>query len=159
MVLLYYRTSARDSMTDQELRDWAIAQQIKHLEAAKTESIMFRLDGSVVAKARPRMNTETETVYMPHDYMDWKEDAAKLLSCLQRQYPQHHFPLIQANIMYIFDGKHRRSQDGDNAGGSCADALVDANILKGDSFMVVPEQCMILNHDRKRSPSTLIVLY
>lgn len=144
---------------DQELRDWAIAEQIKHLEAAKQESIMFRLDGGVVAKARPRMNTKTETVYMPQDYMDWKKEAAKSLKLLKKQYPQYHFPLVQANIMYIFDGKHHRKQDGDNAGGSCADALVDAGILTGDHFMVVPEQCMFLSHNEKRSPSTLIVLY
>jgi len=159
MVLFHYRTSQGIFMTDEELRDWAIAQQIKHLEAARTESIMFRLDGPVKTKARPRTNFETETVYMPQDYMEWKENAAKLLNCLQRQYPQYHFPLLQANIMYIFDGKHNRGQDGDNAGGSCADALVDAQILKGDNFMKIPEQCMFLNHHQKRSPSTLIVLY
>lgn len=146
-------------MTDQELRDWAIAEQIKHLEAAKQESIMFRLDGAIVAKARPRMNTKTGMVYMPQNYSEWKDEAARLLTAIKRKYPQYTFPLVQANIMYIFDGKHNRKQDGDNTGGSCADALVDAGILTGDHFMVIPEQCMFLNHNAKRSPSTLIVLY
>ncbi|WP_055076769.1 RusA family crossover junction endodeoxyribonuclease [Pseudanabaena sp. 'Roaring Creek'] len=146
-------------MTDCELRDWAITEQIKHLQSAMKESIMFRINGSVIAKERPRMNTETGTVYMPSDYMDWKSKVAGLLSCIKLEYPKYNFPLVQANIMYIFDGKHNRKQDGDNAGGSCADALVDANILRGDHFMVVPEQCMFLNHSDKRSPSTLIVLY
>ena len=146
-------------MTDIELRDFAIDRQIEHLQAAKKESIMFSLGGSVVAKARPRMNTITGNVYMPEDYMEWKKGAAKLLIVLKKKYPQYHFPLVEANIMYIFDGKHHRKQDGDNAGGSCADALVDAEVLCGDSFMVVPEQCMFLNHNSKRSPSTLIVLY
>lgn len=146
-------------MTDKELRDWAIAEQIKHLEAAKQESIMFRLDGAIVAKARPRMNTKTGNVYMPQNYSEWKDEAARLLNDIKRLYSHYTFPLLQANIMYIFDGKHNRKQDGDNTGGSCADALVDAGILTGDHFMVVPEQCMFLNHNAKRSPSTLIVLY
>jgi hypothetical protein len=146
-------------MTDIELRNWAIAKQIEHLQAAKEESIMFRLEGSVIAKARPRMNMKTGNVYMPANYMEWKEEASNLLVLLKAKYPQYTFPLVQANIMYIFDGKHHRKQDGDNAGGSCADALVDAKVLIGDSFMVIPEQCMFLSHSEKRSPSTLIVLY
>ena len=147
------------AMTDQELRDWAIATQIAHLQAAKQESIMFRLQGSVVAKARPRMNTNTGDVYMPSNYKDWKDTAIRELVHVRALYPQYTFPLQQANIMYVFDGKHSRKNDGDNSGGSCADALVQAGILREDNFLVVPEQLMMLNHCKTRSPSTLIVLY
>lgn len=146
-------------MTDTELRDYAIAAHIKSLESARQESITFRLDGHVIAKARPRMNRDTGNVYMPSNYREWKDSAAQKLEGIKRLYPQYTFPLVQANIMYIFDGCHHRKKDGDNMGGSCADALVDAGILTGDSFMVIPDQTMFLNYNKRRSPSTLIVLY
>jgi Holliday junction resolvase RusA-like endonuclease len=145
-------------LSDEELRDYAIAKYIGNLLKAENESIVFRLQGSVVPKARPRV-TNSGHAYMPQNYREWKQQAIAAFRDIRYRCPAYTFPLAQANIFLVFDGKHDRGKDGDNSGGSCNDALVQAGILQDDNFLHVPEQTMMLNYDAKRSPSTLIVLY
>ena len=145
-------------LSDEELRDYAIAKYIGNLLKAENESIIFRLQGSVVPKARPRV-TNSGHAYMPQNYRDWKQQAIAAFRDIKRLYPSYTFPLVQSNIFLVFDGKHDRGKDGDNSGGSCNDALVQTGVLQDDNFLHVPEQAVMLNYDAKRSPSTLIVLY
>jgi len=145
-------------LSDEELRDYAIAKYIGNLLKAENELIVFRLQVSVVPKARPRV-TNSGHAYMPQHYREWKQQAIAAFRDIRYRCPAYTFPLAQANIFLVFDGKHDRGKDGDNSGGSCNDALVQAGILQDDNFLHVPEQTMMLNYDAKRSPSTLIVLY
>lgn len=148
-------------LSDEELRDYAIAKYIGNLLKAENKSIIFRLQGSVVPKARPRCSVRRGKAfaYTDPDYAKWKEGAKKEVEKIMILYPNHTYPLLQANVFLIFDGKHDRSCDGDNSSGSINDALVQAGVLKDDNFLKVPEQAVLLNHDVTRSPSTLIVLY
>lgn len=148
-------------LSDEELRDYAIAKYIGNLLRAENESIIFRLQGPVVPKARPRCGVRygKAVAYPDSDYAEWKEEAKKEVKKIMTLYPSHTYPLLQANVFLVFDGKHNRSCDGDNSEGSINDALVQAGILKDDNFLKVPEQAVMLNYDEKRSPSTLIVLY
>lgn len=145
-------------LSDEELRDYAIAKYIANLLKAENESIIFRLHGLVVPKARPRV-TNSGHAYMPQNYRDWKDNAIASLRTIKFRYPQHTFPLEQANAMFTLDGKHSRGSDGDNLSGALNDALVQAGILREDNLLHVPEQAVMLNYDKTRSPSTLIVLY
>lgn len=146
------------SLSDEELRDYAIAKYIGNLLRAENESIIFRLQGSVVPKARPRV-TNSGHAYMPQNYRDWKQQAIAALRDIKKLYPQHNFPLEQANAMFTLDGKHSRGSDGDNLSGALNDALVQAGVMREDNLLHIPEQAVFLNYDAKRSPSTLIVLY
>ena len=148
-------------LSDEELRDYAIAKYVANLLRAENESIIFRLQGAVVPKARPRCGVRCgkAVAYPDANYDRWKEGAKKEMEKIMTLYPNHTYPLLQANAFIIFDGKHDRSCDGDNSSGAIEDALVQAGILKDDNFLKVPEQAAMLNYDAKRSPSTLIVLY
>jgi len=152
------RSQPQPLLSDEELRDYAIAKYIGNLLKAENESIVFRLQGSVVPKARPRV-TKTGQAYIPPNYRAWKEEAIACLRGIKFLYPQHTFPLEQANAMFTLDGKHSRGSDGDNISGALNDALVQAGIMKEDNLLHIPEQAVILNYDKTRSPSTLIVLY
>jgi Holliday junction resolvase RusA-like endonuclease len=145
-------------LSDDELRDYAIAKYIANLLKAENESITFCLQGVVVPKARPRV-TKSGQAYIPPNYRAWKEQAIESLRGIRPLYPQHTFPLEQANAMFVLDGKHSRGSDGDNLSGALNDALVQAGILREDNLLHVPEQAVMLNYDKSRSPSTLIVLY
>lgn len=145
-------------LSDEELRDYAIAKYIGNLLKAENESIIFRLQGSVVPKARPRV-TNSGHAYMPQNYREWKQQAIAAFRGIKFLYPQHTFPLEQANALFTLDGKHSRGSDGDNLSGALNDALVQAGILREDNLLHVPEQAVMLNYDKTRSPSTLIVLY
>jgi Holliday junction resolvase RusA-like endonuclease len=145
-------------LSDEELRGYAIAKYVANLLRAENESIIFRLQGSVVPKARPRV-TNSGHAYMPQNYRDWKDQAIVAFRGIKYRRPEFTFPLVQSNIFLVFDGKHDRGKDGDNSGGSCNDALVQAGVLEDDNFLHVPEQAVMLNYDAKRSPSTLIILY
>lgn len=170
-------------MDDQELLETMINRHIEQLELAKKESIIFRLWGAVVPKARPRSSTRGKTTrhYMPENYVDWKAQAIRDLEAIKLKYPEHSFPLLNRSAFYILDGKHSRAGDGDNILGSINDALVNASdntkklreerkkvlsealehsgILRQDNLTVLPCQAIILNHSEKRPPSTLICLY
>jgi len=148
-------------LSDEELRDYAIAKYVANLLKAENESIIFRLQGAVVPKARPRCGVRygKAVAYTDPNYDKWKEGAKKEVEKIMGLYPNHTYPLLQANVFLVFDGKHDRSCDGDNSSGSINDALVQAGILKDDNFLKVPEQAVLLNHDDKRLPSTLIILY
>jgi hypothetical protein len=148
-------------LSDEELRDYAIAKYVGNLLKAENESIIFRLQGSVVPKARPRCGVRhgKAVAYPDANYDRWKEEAKRELTRIKMLYPEHTYPLIEANAFIVFDGKHDRSCDGDNSSGAIEDALVQAGILKDDNFLKIPEQAAMLNYDAKRSPSTLIVLY
>ena len=146
-------------LSDEELRDYAIAKYIGNLLKAENESIIFRLQGSVVPKARPRFNRRTGKAYTDPAYASWKAEAITQVKKIKLLNPSHTYPLQQANVMFVFDGKHDRGSDGDNSSGAIEDALVQSGILQDDNFLKVPEQAVMLNYDKMRSPSTLIVLY
>ena len=173
------------ALSDADLLSTMIDRHIRELEAAKNESIVFRLWGAVVPKARPRSSynhsSDSTIHYMPEKYTDWKTGAIKALEEIKKLYPQHTFPLLKCSAFYILDGKHNRNGDGDNIAGSINDALVNAKdnttkkkesrrkalddalehsgILKEDNLMKIPCQSIILNYSDKRPPSTLICLY
>lgn len=166
--------------TDDELCRQVIDNHIAKLQQAKEVSIRFRLWGEVVPKARPR-GTSSGRFYMPENYVNWKQQAIRELESIKKLYPQYDFPLLTCSALYILDGRHNRQGDGDNIAGSINDAMVNAadntkerrderkralgdaleysGIFKQDNLISIPDQSIILNYDKKRPPSTLIVLY
>jgi Holliday junction resolvase RusA-like endonuclease len=148
-------------LSDEELRDYAITQYTADLRQAANNSITFRLYGPVVPKARPRCGVRRgkAIAYPDQKYDEWKEEAKRELGKIITLFPKYTYPLLQANVFFVFDGKHDRSCDGDNSEGAIEDALVQAGVLKDDNFLRLPSQAATLNYDKKRSPSTLIVLY
>ena len=167
-----------DLRRDRDLLNYMIDRQIAELEAARS-AMLFRLEGVIVPKARPR-STRTGHVYTQGSYSDWKSMATKAFEEIKTLYPGYTYPLQQCNAFYVLDGKYSRQGDGDNIAGAINDALVDSSgkkqekdlakrmglaeheepgILKGDNLNCIPSQTIALNYHKNRPPSLLVCLY
>jgi len=167
-----------DLRRDRDLLNYMIDRQIAELEAARS-AMLFRLEGVVVPKARPR-STTTGHVYTEPSYAEWKSMATNAFEEIKTLYPDYTYPLQKCNAFYVLDGKYSRKGDGDNIAGSINDALVDSSgkqeakklaekrglteyekpgILRGDNINCIPSQTITLNYDKKRPPSLLVCLY
>jgi Holliday junction resolvase RusA-like endonuclease len=107
-----------------------------HLTSVGPLSLVFRLSGEIVPKARPRVTSRS--TYMPENYTRWKEYAIRSFE-QQKQGYDDLFPIRQCSIKIIIRGAHSKRGDADNITGSIFDALVQAKVLRNDNLTCIQE--------------------
>lgn len=113
-------------------------------------SHQFKLDGSIVPKARPRTNKKTGRIFTQSSYRDWKDEA---IAQLRSQSPPLMLEGVKVDV--ILKGKHSRRGDADNIIGSILDSLVQSGLLKNDNLVCVHGISVTLEHGQD-SPTTVI---
>lgn len=111
--------------------------------------VCLTLDGPIAPKARPRFGGNA---YLPSKYRDWKNDA---IMDFRSQY--HGEPLEGVAVAVELSGRHSRRADADNIVGAILDALVQAQVLRNDSLVVVSALSVAL-HYSKAPPTTQITI-
>lgn len=102
------------------------------------KTIIFKLEGKVIPKARPR----DKTFHLPTKYRNWKAEAAIALALQSENLTTIDFPIT---IEVYLVGKHRG--DADNIVGAIMDALQDAQIIKNDAS--IKEICLKAYKDKQ----------
>jgi Holliday junction resolvase RusA-like endonuclease len=92
--------------------------------------IKIWLPGRAMGKARPRYSSYTRTFHLPEKYAQWKSTTARLIKKLQ-------LPTIDYSVSVKCEFFNFLSSDSDNLTGSVLDALVDGDLLQGDSSSYV----------------------
>ena len=105
--------------------------------------VIYRLDGAIVPKARPRVTAKR--TFMPKNYADWKENA---IAAFRLQHIGSAIA-VPVSLEVVLIGKHLRKGDGDNTIGSICDALVQAGVLEDDNLLKVPSESLTLFHSKK----------
>lgn len=105
--------------------------------------IIFRLEGAIVPKARPRV--VDRRAFMPQNYTDWKDRA---IDSLRTQHIGEAIA-VPVSLDVVLIGKHSRKCDGDNTIGSLADALVQSGILADDNMLRVPSESIRLFYSKQ----------
>ena len=113
--------------------------------------IRIILPGKVVPKARPRFSSRGH-VHMPPKYAEWKQEAVITLRGLT------HIVSSKVSLQITFVNALRGNADCDNAAGAIMDALVESEVLSGDSVATIPELIARSYKEKKPKikPQTLI---
>lgn len=120
--------------------------QQQHLIILGSSILLFKLEGKITPKARPRLGGGR--AYLPDNYRRWKNDAiAQLFS--QRQGLD---PISKCQIEIEIGGK--QIGDCDNIAGSILDALVQSNVLVDDRLSIVCR--LTIEHFPDRQPGAII---
>jgi Holliday junction resolvase RusA-like endonuclease len=117
------------------------------------KDITLKLTGQIIPKARPRLGSNG--AYSPENYRNWK-DWAIIELC--QQYRQKKRIELVDHIGIILHGKHSRRGDSDNIAGSILDALVQAEILKGDNLIVVPSLSIQLFYSAEEPEAVVTIV-
>jgi Holliday junction resolvase RusA-like endonuclease len=115
--------------------------------------IRIALLGKVVPKARPRFGSRGH-VHMPPKYAEWKQNAVINLRDVRFATSG------KVSLEITFVNAIRGNSDCDNAAGSIMDALVESEVLCGDSVATIGK-LVVENYQEKKpkiKPQTLIVI-
>lgn len=115
--------------------------------------IRIVLLGKVVPKARPRFSSRGH-VHMPPKYAEWKQNAVIDLRNIK------FVASDKVSLKITFINAIRGNADCDNAAGSIMDALVESEMLCGDSVATIGK-LVVENYQEKKpriKPQTLIVI-
>lgn len=118
---------------------------------------LFKYDGPIVPKARPRHVKSSGHTYMPKNYRQWMAKTVRNFRSQAKSAGLDREISWPVRVFVLRQGKHDRSGDGiDNVPGALADALVKARVLKDDNSLKLPGAVSDLEHNAKMAPITWI---